>query len=483
MFCSKCGTTLTAETTFCSNCGSKVENNVSPPFPPLQQAAPKAKSSNKVMIISLIIIILSGISIGAMLWLQSGMGTTPTTARNERSNERDSIADARTGEGNSGRFGRNDDTAAEYIPATPAPPEPAPEPIPEIFTPAIDANQIIEDFLMQMPTIFANAPSGWELTTGERRYFGIPLMQGEILEDGRISLGIDWDNVDWDNFDPIYDRFEEIIVDEPSFQLGWIGGELSEWGWVQWEPIITYNVPDIFYIRFRDSWENTGFYDSNFNRIVNEPWMLWNNLYATSFSLWNLGNDVPDILVEYWGHYEGSGDGGAPASLFRYINGEFVRIYYFPHHVWDWGGGLSDLSPSWFPWQGYYWDEHNNLIGYFYGISEAMPVYAHITFSDNFANMDVIARGQIDWESVDWENPDTFRLLWNNYRTGEFNFEAEPHRYEWDMVGDNWVRRETTHIMPGTNIILTPIRPLTSLQESVAESVTRRLVVEGLIRR
>jgi len=434
------------------------------------------------MVISIIIIVLSGISIGVMLWLQSGFGTTPTTARGDRNSERNNAEDFHTSERSPWRDRGVDAPTAEYAPATQVPqPPPAPAPAPEVVI-EIDSHQVIEDFLLQMPTIFANTASGWELVTGERRYFGIPMMQGEILDDGRISLGVDWDNVDWENFNPVYDSFEEIIVNEPSFQLGWLGGELSEWGWVQWESIITYDVPDIFFMRFRDSWENTGFYDRNFNRIADEPWMLWNGLYATGFSLWDFGNDVPDILVEYWGHYEGSGVYGTPASLFRYINGEFVRVYYLPHQVWDWGGA-GDLSPSWFPWQGYYLDDNNNLVAYFYGIVESMPVYAHVTFFDNFANMDVIARGQIDWEYVDWENPDTFRIFWNNYRTGEFNFEAEPHRYEWVMDGDNWVRIETPHIIPGTNVLLTPIRPLTSFQESITESVTRRLVAEGLIRK
>jgi len=284
-----------------------------------------------------------------------------------------------------------------------------------------ETHAIVEEFLMQFPTIFTDK--------------SIPVTGEWGLEEGQFSWG-------WE----------------------YING--------QWQQIISHEVPDIFFRRVLDSWEDSGFYDRYGNRITDAPWMLW-DVYATDFSLWSFDDDdMPTIIVYYMGNYVGSGDGGPPASLFRYVDGEFKRVSYLRHQLSPWIDS-GEVSYSWFPFQGYYSDEEGSLVGYFYGIVQPIPFYTHITFRNNSALMNVIARSEIDWETHDWENPE---YIWTNYLTGESNIVAPAHR-PWDSV--LFAPRYISRFIPGSNIYLTPIMPLTDLQESITESVTQRLLSEG----
>ena len=326
--------------------------------------------------------------------------------------------------------------------------------------------QVAEDFLMQFPSIFASdfnhMTGGLEFTqVGDRRYFGVPRVYGWELDDGRFSVG-------WDR------HSREIISDVRQFVLGY---EATGWiddpwgGWFQREPILTYEVPDIFYTEFRDSWERTGFYDRYGNRITNAPWMLHDSLYATGFSIWDFDNNgIPVIFVEYWGHYIGSGDGGVPTSLFRFENGQYRRIASFHNQVWQWG--QYEATYRWFPWQAYFRDQGGNLTGYFYGIAETAPVYAYITFSGNMANMDVIARAQFDWENWDWERPETRRYFWTNYHAGQINYEAPAI----NLWGEGLAAQ---HIIPVTNNVLTQIHRLSVVEDALKASVRSRLLHGG----
>lgn len=308
--------------------------------------------------------------------------------------------------------------------------------------------QVAEDFLMQLPMMFGDYFNGWYpdglLTyTGQQMFLAIPRQLGTELTDGQIEIGWDWDTR------------ESIIADERQFLIGYEGGEMfeSHAGYLAMPiPILTTEVPDIFFREFRD-WTRHGFYDSNFNRIEDAPWMSYET-YASSFSLWDFDNSgIPDIIVNHWGNYRGSGDGGGVASLFRYVNGEFVRVSYSPQQLWEEFGFGREHSYSWFPWV-YYHDNLGNLVGYFYGIVEPIPTYARITFNNNAADKFVLARAS--------------NAYWTNYLTGERDFLA-PIYETW---GDN---RPAQRVLPGTDITLTRVNPLTDLHLEISASVRERL--------
>ena len=495
MFCGNCGKPIAKGIMFCGECGSKVEQagkpkktkvtpavqenkqpasdtsvqqmktsdvqTVAPQLASVSEQpkkfAPKPKKSpNKAIIAVVAVLLVIGLGVGSfLLW-------------NSLSESEEYPAFAQTENGN----GETDISAVtdNIMPTDEEHPPTEIEDVP-IFVlemPGISeyGRSVAEEFLMQFPMMFATTFNHWmggEIGVGEQRFFGVPMQYGYELDDGRFQAG-------WD------DQWQPIIVNERRFQLGVVGSEriTTDWGdWIATEPILTSEVPDFYLRRFRDSWERTGFYDRHGNRIFDEPWML-DTLYATNFSLWDFDrNGIPSIMIYYWGNNEGSGDGGAPASLFRYINGEFRRVSYFQHQVWQWGEP-SDATPWWFPWQSYYFDDTGNLIGYFYGIVEPMPVYASIFFNNNLANKNVIARAEADWENFDWEGSEPMRFYWTNYLTREVGFESPIH-----IPWSENVSGERT--IPRTNTNLIPLTSLDSLQEDISISTTHRLNVAGAL--
>jgi serine/threonine protein kinase len=308
-----------------------------------------------------------------------------------------------------------------------------------------------EAFIMQLPTIFTSTVRGAEIQEGEQRFRGIPIIDGEELNDGRFSR---WEEING--------YWQEIITDTPRFRIGWVGGERIESGWgVPWLPILTYEMPDIYLRMFRDSPENSGFYDRFGNKITNAPWILGHS-YAITFFLMDLdGNGIPEILV---GYESGS-------SLFKYVNGEYRRVTYSAFQIWQEPQYLGEISYYW-PWGlEFYFDAAGNLIGYLYDGSGA--IYVHITFSGSFADINVIARGWFDVNNVDWDNAHTFRYVWNNYITGQFNFIAPAHG-SWNLAATS-----DRHIIPGTNILLTPAPQLFALEQDIFAAVAYRLGQQG----
>ena len=314
--------------------------------------------------------------------------------------------------------------------------------------------QVVEEFLMQFPTIFADTFSPGDWVVGE----GHGVSQGQVIYTMPVT---------YVNAPEFWREWGYIMPVDGQFRIGREVMGVDEWGHAITEPIFTREVPEIYFRQDWESWENAGFFNRDGSRITDAPWIL-GSLYATDFSLWDFdGNGIPVIKVYYWGNYEGSGDGGAPASLFRFVNGEYRRVSYFRDQFWLWGDH-AEATYWWSVWQGYYFNSAGNLIGYFYGIVEPMPLYVHINFDNNLANINPIARAQLDWENLDWTNPDSIRFYWTNYQTGETNFVAPAH-VPWEA--DSNVRR----IIPGTNDVLTPIHPLVALQEEIAASVAARL--------
>ena len=458
---------------------------------PLAVAAPPAKKSRKPLIILAAVVILIGLGVGGffLLGLIVSDDVASTTARGE-SDRNSHIDDDRRNDGNMPEEDFSYQERPDYTTAeTTMPPAPAPDdgPAPaqwseaELATDSHLAIQgishygriVAEEFLMQIPTIFANWHdpwfSGWEMEVGEQRFFGVPRLYFHEIGDGLFHGG-------WD------ENWQTIITEERVFQLGVEGYErvYHQWGsWVSTRPILTVEVPDVYLRIFRDEWERTGYYDRYGNRLEDAPWFL-DSLYATGFSLWDFdGNGIPSIQVYYWGHMEGSGDGGPPTVLFRYVDGEFRRVYRYRYEGSPWGhymtaedfaNAIANAEPTawWFPWQEYHMNG-SNLVGYFFGISESAPIYALIEFDGNMARKRTIANAVPDWENFDWTQSYSPTFYWTNNFTGESGFEAPIH--------DPWqANAHTSRYIPGSGMMLiTRISPLEQLYDVITESIRSQL--------
>jgi len=313
-----------------------------------------------------------------------------------------------------------------------------------------EVQEAIENFLMQFPMMFANPYNGifgGNILEGEQRFFGIPRQYGFELDDGRFNLG--WDSASQ----------QEIITNVRRFHIGYEFGERITHTWENrtWEsgsqyPIFTYDMPDIFFRQFED-WERTGFYDRDGNRIVDANWMFWDSLYATGFSLWDFDrNGIPVIFVYYLGHYEGSGDGGTPTSMFRFIDGEYRRV---TRTNAQWGGAYS-WSSGFTPQ--YYFDANGNLIINSSGVDSFW--YDQFVF-DNENNTVTIA--ELVFSTHTWDGYN-LTSTWENLMTGATNISME-----------GYIINNTSQYIPGTNIALTRIYPLTELQEEIVASIIQRL--------
>jgi len=326
--------------------------------------------------------------------------------------------------------------------------------VPPVTEVSAEVQEAIENFLMQFPTIFTNNSIHYRgrVVEGEQRFFGIPRQYGFELDDGRFNLG--WDSA----------TQQEIITDVRRFHIGYEFGEriTHTWEGYTWEsggsyPILTYDMPDIFFRQFED-WERTGFYDRYDNRIYNADWMLWNSLYATGFSLWDFDrNGIPVIFVYYWGHYEGSGDGGTPTSMFRFIDGEYRRVAITNE---QWGGPYSwraAFTPQ------YYFDVNGNLILKNSGTDAFW--YNQFTFDNQ--NITVTTTTLVT-ASMAWnERDNSVEWVWNNSITGETNIPVVGSAQ--DAINN------TSQYIPGTNIALTRIYPLTELHEEITTSIIQQL--------
>ena len=249
----------------------------------------------------------------------------------------------------------------------------------------------------------------------------------------------------------------------------------------QWQEIITYEVPDFYFREDPNNWENSGFYDRHGNRIT-APWILDDWVYATGFSLWNLSNTgIPDILVYYWGNYVGSGDGGTPASLFRFIDGEYRRVA----RISSWNGETFYWMSGEFR---YYHDALGNLIKHFPPFVDLSASYYYLTFANNIMELDRIALLDQYFDGLDMHH------FWANFITGETNIPLEdfPVYHAWEglspsspsyfIPGTNPVYSgweglsPSPHFIPGTNMPLTRIMPLTDLRSEITAVVTQRIL-------
>lgn len=221
--------------------------------------------------------------------------------------------------------------------------------------------------------------------------------------------------------------------------------------------------PDVFLQVISGFSERTGFYD-RYGNIIDAPWLLNYALYASGFSLWDFDNTgIPDIKIYYAdGHLEGSGDGGTPASLFRFINGEYRRVY----SPVAWSDGLNPSWPSGFS-PTYFRDNDGNLI-FYTTYTDSMSFY-YINFDGSVAIFEPIASTEpIGFQGENWV------WGWNNRITGQQGIPLGNEFSEWGNVSG-------IRSIPGMNVSLTQIDPLNSLQEELTTSVSRRLQDEGVL--
>lgn len=321
---------------------------------------------------------------------------------------------------------------------------------------------VVEQFLMQFPTIFATPANRPPLQVGESSIHAIPRQHGIELEDGSFRHG-------WDR-----NLGDFIISHERLFRLGARTLDYDIYG-VFAEPILTDQIPDIFF-RGTEIWANSGFYTSDDVRIENAPWVFdW--YYATEFSLWDFdGSGIPYVRIYYRGADYGSGHGAEPTSFFRYINGSFERVAIFQFSLFPELNYIgSETSYGWFPFQDFLLDSHGNLIAYYYGIFEPNPFYMYITFSDNIAYVEPIA---VAYRKRDGGE----QYIWTNFQTGQTNIEAQAHGFIFDQVGWQWVRRPSVaRYIPGTTELVTPITPLADLHDYITENITQYLLSIGAI--
>jgi len=322
-------------------------------------------------------------------------------------------------------------------------PEIPPEPQMTAF-----GRQIAEDFLMQFPSIFIDSRDiSWLRpyeAANKRIYFPFPQQIGRETDDGRFIV--------WDN-DLSQTAYSDIRLFHIGYQFGETYAAADGPVAVRRELILTENIPDIFF-RTYDSHRH-GFYDGNLNRIENADWMLHGQQYATDFVLWDFDqNGIPEIEIQYWGD---TGMGVWPTSpnnsLFVFDGYEYRRVAI----------SENEQTRAWraeYHRDMYEWVFVNNLW--------ANMILDHLAFLDPDGNLIFMPR-VFDEESVGY-----YYVVFEG-DTAEFQqiisipVEEAPNRWYHEA-----------HYMPGTNILLTPLRHLGIQQAEMYETIHQRLLAEYL---
>ena len=324
-------------------------------------------------------------------------------------------------------------------------PELPPEPQMTAF-----GRQVAEDFLMQFPSIFMDSHDiGWSRpyeVANKRIYFPFPRQHGRETEDGRFRV--------WDG-----GLMQSVYTDSRLFHIGYQFGETytAQNGRtaVRREPILTENIPDIFFREFEVAWYDShrhGFYDGSLRRIESADWMLHGQQYATSFVLWDFDQSgIPAIEIQYWGSWVGVWPTSPNNSLFVFDGYEYRRVVI----------SGNEQTRAWrekYHRDMYEWLYVNNLW--------ANMILDHLAFLDPDGNL-IFMPQVFDQESVGY-----YYVLFEG-NTVEFQqiisipVEKAPSRWYHEA-----------HYMPGTNILLTPLRHLGRLQAEMYETIRQRLLIE-----
>ena len=253
-------------------------------------------------------------------------------------------------------------------------------------------------------------------------------------------------------------RFPTIFMDTVPRTGGWVGQGQFYMG----QDVFSYDTPAIFY-----NIDTGGYYDANGNRFPHyTPW-LTRGSHAYSFKLFDLDNSgIPYILISSYTEY--GRYAFLPHTLYRYINGEFRRVY----------GGSSPIitsgleETSFFPHTSFFNKPDGSLVGFAW---QNLMEYAHgtlrlfsaINFHGNWADVGVLAREITEFRP---HYGDQTRF-WRNYITGEY-------LHYWPTPPAGWdINPDIATYLPGSDTRLTPIAPLTGLQWEITSRVQYRLGV------
>ena len=310
--------------------------------------------------------------------------------------------------------------------------------------------QVAEDFLMQFPSIFLNNRDIiWQnphQVANTNMYFNFPRQHGQETDDGLFRV--------WDS-----DLGQSVYATERLFHIGYQFGDTYTASngrtSVKQEPILSADIPNIFFREFHFALRDVrrdGFYDNNLNRIESANWMLHDVQYATTFRLWDFDQDgIPEIEIEYWGHWAGVWPTSPNNSLFIFDGYEYRRVA-----IWE-----DEQTRAWRE------ERHRDVFEWvFVNNLWANMILDHLAFLDCSGSLIFMPR-VFDEESVGY-----YYVIFegNTVKFQRFiTISIEDAPYRW---------YHESHYISGTNILLTPLKHLYREQIEMNEVIRQRLLVE-----
>ena len=215
--------------------------------------------------------------------------------------------------------------------------------------------------------------------------------------------------------------------------------------WANWAGAVTEQTE----IRFYSGYPYTRFYDRYDSRIYEAPWIYpISNHYASSFSLFNLnGDDIPEILIHFSQTFEGCY--GGFYRIFRYTEGvyqalEMVSYSENQQTPWVRFGSVHQLLI----------DGYGRTIVFVDCPLQGMD-YRELVIVDSRAEFHylLIEREWYAWQEHHWED-----------------WEVEDGHVI--KLMDSWLNHNPTIF--GTDIPLTPLQPLTDLENQIISYAIQR---------
>jgi len=257
-----------------------------------------------------------------------------------------------------------------------------------------------------------------------------------------IFTGVGQPEMHWDG---------ETAVPTGRFTMGWdSAGQL----------ITTDQVPAIY----RSPWgEDVAFFDRQGNPIHEAPWLLvyrgdyWVSYhYASYFKLYALDHSgIPVIFIHFNQTFEGGYAGFY--MVFGYRNGEYRML--------ETASFIDGVRQEWLLLNSvtdFFVDDYGRVITFFNSDYHGVHRYEHLVLTETHAELHFVAGlDEWDWDSGAWEE-------WDDYHWS--NWEDTPE--SWRQV-DGWLFHNPT--IWGTDIPITPLEPLTQLQEEITVSILARI--------
>jgi len=231
-------------------------------------------------------------------------------------------------------------------------------------------------------------------------------------------------------------------------------GRFWTWDRVNQQRITTDEPPEFYFLQTYGG-EQQGFFDKYGNQLYGIPWLStpheegWPSFhYAGYFRLFDFDCDgIPEIFIHFSQTLDGSYVGFY--RIFRYVDGEYRMLEMrtlknAEESPWPWFGSLHEL----------FWDDNGRIITFidtaeYNGIAQ----YEHLVIVDEYAELHlVVALDYVDWDA------------WREY-----------HWREWGRTGliGGWSFESPTIF--GTDIPLTPIQSLTSLENEITAIILKSL--------